>query len=133
MIEKTIDKSFHNIFELQLKNAGYKWFPDNWKKSIRGFQKRFDDEKGTKYFITGYHYNLKKQGIDSAPGDDRYSFDCQFTINKDGKSQTIDVQFSGDFLRNDYDRAVTTLKDAEDFYEKLWKDMECEYYELKDY
>ena len=38
-----LDISFNNEFEIQLKKEGYKWFKDNWKKSIRGFQKKFSD------------------------------------------------------------------------------------------
>src|SRR5690606_21186391 len=125
-----LDTSYSNEFELQLKEAGYKWFKDNWKNSLRAFQKKFTDEKGTKYFITGYHWNFGKQlnrtGIEDR---DQYSFDVQFNIDKKGKYQTIDIIYSGDFLPNEY-RPVTTLKEVEDFYEKIWKDMNADYYEL---
>ena len=43
-----IDKSFNNEFEKQLEAAGYRWFRDMWKSSIRGFQKKFTDESGVK-------------------------------------------------------------------------------------
>lgn len=146
--EENIDLSYNNEFELQLKEAGYKWFKDNWKNSIRGFQKRFTDEKGTKYFITGYHYNHKKQlNRYDLEDKDSYSFDVQFQINKYkdfytdengnkqpiyGKSQTIDLHFSADFLPNKW-RPVTTLKEVEEFYEKAWVDMNADYYELNNY
>lgn len=44
-----IDKNYNNEFELQIKELGYTWFKDNWKNSLRGFQKKFTDEKGIKY------------------------------------------------------------------------------------
>ena len=143
-----IDKGYYNEFELQLKEAGYRWFKDNWKNSIRGFQKKFTDKKGTKYFITGYHYNHKKQlNRHELEDKDDYMFDVQFSINKYdefkeddlngkqpiyGKSQTVDLTFSADFLPNKW-RPVTTLKEVEEFYEKAWKDMKADYYELNEY
>ena len=128
--QKELDISFNNEFELQLKEAGYRWFQDNWKKSLRGFQKRFRDEKGIKYFITGYHWNFGLE-YNNAPKEDKYSFDCQFNIDdvEGGKCQTIDVHFSADMLPNEY-RPVTTLKEVEEFYEKFFNTMGCSYYEL---
>lgn len=134
-IKKELDVSFNNEFEKQLEEAGYKWFQDNWKDSIRGFQKRFRDEKGTRYFITGYHWNFEKTHPEwanqAALKGDRYGFDCQFNIDdKDGgKCQTIDVRFSADMLPNEW-RSVTTLKEVEEFYEKFFTAMNCSYYEL---
>ena len=46
-----LDKTIYNEFEQSLIDAGYHFFTDNWKHSIRGIQKRFEDKKGTKYFI----------------------------------------------------------------------------------
>ena len=147
--EENIDVGYNNEFELQLKKAGYKWFKDYWKNSIRGFQKRFTDEKGTKYFITGYHWNFHKQFPErhDIENEDKYSFDVQFSINQyngfntdenehkqpiSSKYQTVDIRFSANFLPNKW-RPVTTLKEVEEFYEKAWKDMNADYYELNEY
>ena len=127
-----IKTTYDNEFEKQLEAAGYKWFEDNWKNSLRGFQKRFRDERGTKYFITGYHWNFGLVYPDRADDRDQYSFDVQFIIDKGGKSQTIDLTYSADMLPNKW-RPVTTLKEVEEFYEKAWKDFGAEYYELKEY
>ena len=127
-----IKTTFDNEFEKQLEAAGYKWFEDNWKNSLRGFQKRFRDERGTKYFITGYHWNFGLVYPDRADDRDQYSFDVQFIVDRGGKSQTIDLNYSADFLPNKW-RPVTTLKEVEEFYEKAWKDFGAEYYELKEY
>jgi hypothetical protein len=137
-----LDKSINNEFEQTLIDNGYKFFRDNWKNAIRGIQKRFDDERGTKYFITGYHYNWAKQfpeREDLAKEDtDRYTFHVQFRYDKYrgnneeteyGKDQTIDVSFSGDFLPNKY-RPITSLKEMEDFFEKMFVDFKFDYYEL---
>ena len=137
-----INISFNNEFELQLEKAGYKWFKDNWKHSLRGFQKRFNDEKGIKYFITGYHYNHSEQlNRPDLKTKDSYTFDVQFILDDtrfegkervNGKSQCIDIQFSADFLPNEY-RPVTSLQEVEEFYEKTWDNLGQPYYELKDY
>jgi len=127
-----IKTTYDNEFEKQLEAAGYKWVEDSWRKSRRGFQKRFRDERGTKYFITGYHWNFGKAYPDRAEDRDEYSFDGQFTIERGGKSQTIDLRYGADFLPNKW-RPGTTLKDVEEFYEKAWKDWGADYYELNEY
>lgn len=127
-----IKTTYDNEFEKQLEAAGYKWFEDTWKNSLRGFQKRFRDDNGTKYFITGYHWNFGLVYPDRADDRDQYSFDVQFTVDKGGKSQTIDLRYSADMLPNEW-RPVTTLKEVEEFYEKAWKDFGAEYYELNEY
>jgi hypothetical protein len=127
-----IKTTYDNKFEKQLEAAGYKWFEDHWKNSLRGFQKRFRDDKGTKYFITGYHWNFGVTYPDRAENRDEYTFDVQFTIDKGGKSQTIDLKFGADFLPNDY-RPVSTLEEVEQFYENAWLQMGAEYYELNEY
>ena len=127
-----IKTTYDNEFEKQLEAAGYKWFEDGWKNSLRGFQKRFTDEKGTKYFITGYHWNFGLQFPGRADVRDTYSFDVQFVIKRDGKEMTIDLKYNADHLPNPY-REVVSLKEVEEFYEKAWKDMGAEYYELDNY
>lgn len=128
----TIKTTYDNEFEKQLEEAGYHWFKDHWKNSLRGFQKRFRDDLGTKYFITGYHWNFGLLYPDRAEDRDEYSFDVQFTVDRGGKSQTIDLKYSADMLPNQW-RAVTTLKEVEQFYEKAFNDFGADYYELNEY
>lgn len=118
-----------NEFEKELINNGYRFFKDSFKNSLRGIQKRFKDEKGTKYFITAYHYNLREQGFETAHDKDSYSFTSQLRINEDSKDQTIDVTFNADFIPNEY-RELTTLKEVEDFFENMFKNINADYYEL---
>lgn len=125
----SIDKRFNNEFEKQLEKAGYKWFHDNWKSSLRGFQKRITDEKGTKYFITGYHYNFSKsypeRNLDNI---DSYIFHGKFVIKKDGKEFIVNVEFRFDFVDNLWCNIII-LQDVEEFFEKTWNYMGAEYYE----
>ena len=130
---ETIKTTFDNEFEKQLEEAGYHWFKDHWKNSLRGFQKRFRDDLGTKYFITGYHWNFGVNYPDRAEYRDQYSFDVQFTIGKGGKSQTINLDFSAEFLPNQWNNPISTLKEVEQFYEKAFNDFGADYYELNEY
>jgi hypothetical protein len=136
--KEELDTSVNNEFEKKLVENGYKFFKDNWKGSIRGFQKKITDKFGIKYFITGYHWNFGKT-YNNAEDRDSYSFDVQFNldqyrgVDKDGesicgKSKTIDIRFSADFLPNQW-RPVTDLSEVEEFYEKCWNDMMADYYE----
>jgi len=128
-----VDKTINNEFEQSLIDAGYNFFQDNWKNSIRGFQKKFTDDAGIKYFITGYHYNHSKQLNRPDIRDfDSYCFDVQFTLNQytgTKQHQIINIEFSADFLSNEW-RPITTLKEVENFYEKTCLDMKADYYEL---
>ena len=57
----SVDKTIYNSFEQELIDNEYNIFKDYLKNSIRGFQKKFTDKNGIKYFITIYHYNFNKQ------------------------------------------------------------------------
>lgn len=128
--KKQVGSSVNNDFEKSLIDNGYKFFQDNWKNSIRGFQKKITDEYGIKYFITGYHYNHRKQLSRPDLEDiDSYCFDVQFRLDKQGKDFCVDLRFSGDFLPNKW-RPVATLQDVEIFYENAWSDMMADYYEF---
>lgn len=124
-----MDKEIRNSFEQELANNGYNIFKSSYRNAIKGFQKRVKDEKGTKYFIDVWHYNHAEQlGRDDLPKEDTYTADSQFRFGKEGKDSTCDIQFTGDFLPNEY-REVTTLKDIEDFFETFFRKMKPDYYE----
>ena len=126
----SVDKTIYNSFEQELIDKGYKIFQDEWKSSIRGFQKNFTDKIGTKYFINCYHYNYAKTHPEwaNAPKEDKYSFDVQFRIDEEGKDATIDVTYGADMLPNKY-RPITTLKEVEDFFEKFFVTFNADYYD----
>lgn len=116
-----MDKEIRNSFEQEMIDNGYRIFKSNFKSAIRGFQKRFDDKKGQKYFITIWHYNLAEQlQRDDVPKRDSYTADTQFRFEKDGKDETCNVEFWGN---------SATLKDIEIFFESFWKKMKPDYYE----
>ena len=119
----------NNAFEQELIDNGYKPFKSNLNSSIRGFQKRFDNEIGKKYFITIWHYNHAKQlNRPDLLKQDSYTSDVQFRFDKDGKDSTCNIEYWGDMLPNDY-RPVTTLKDIESFFEDFFNKFKPEYYE----
>ena len=119
-----------NAFEQEMIDNGYKVFKSEYNNSLRGFQKRFDDEQGKKYFITIWHYNHAEQlnCPDLTIKGDSYTADSQFRFDKNGKDATCNVEFWGDFTPNEY-RPVTTLQVVEDFFEEFWTKMKPDYYE----
>lgn len=118
-----------NKFEEELIGNGYNFFKDTFKNSIKGIQKRFTDENGTKYFITGYHYNFSKDFPERDFDDyDRYAFTVQFSYEGESKSKTVDISYSADFVENKW-RPLTTLKEVEDYFENIWVITKAEYYE----
>jgi len=120
-----------NEFEEELVNNGYKFFKDLWKKSIKGIQKRFTDKNGTKYFITGYHYNFSKDFPErDFENYDRYNFTVQFIYEEETKSKTVDISYAADFVDNPW-RPLTSLKEVEDYFENIWVMTKAEYYERK--
>ena len=118
-----------NNFEEQLLERGYTFFKDHLKDSIKGIQKRFTDDLGTKYFITGYHYNHAKQlERDDILSKDSYTFTAQFRMDKSDKDKTIDINFSAEFLPNKY-KEISTIEEVEEFFEYMWKSCKANYYE----
>ncbi len=106
----------------QLLEAGYEQFRVHHKEFSKvGYQKRFDDERGKKYFITIYEYD-NKWLIDRGITRSEFSYepDCQFKSNG--------VTFYVKMLCDD----SKTVQDIEEFYERLWVSMGCDYYEFWD-
>lgn len=124
-------KQINNPFEQEMIDSGFIIHKANdIFRAIRIFQKRITDEKGTKYFITCYHYNHAKQlNRADIQQEDSYQFDSQFRFDKNGKDYTVNVKFWGDNLPNQW-RPPTTLKETEEFFEKFFIEMKPDYYEL---
>jgi len=124
-----MDTTIRNNFEQEMIDKGYKIFKSSFNNSLRGFQKKFTDKKGVKYFITIWHYNHSEQlGLENLPKGDSYTADTQFRFDNEGKDNTCNIEYWGDVLPNEW-RPVTTLKDIEDFFETFWKKMKPDYYE----
>lgn len=124
-----MDTTIRNNFEQEMIDKEYKIFKSSFNNSLRGFQKKFTDKKGKKYFITIWHYNHSEQlGLENLPKGDSYTADTQFRFDNGGKDNTCNIKYWGDVLPNEW-RPVTTLKDIEDFFETFWKKMKPDYYE----
>ena len=128
-----VDKTIYNEFEQLMIDSGYRFFKDHWKDSVRGIQKRFEDDKGTKYFITAYHYNFSKQFPERKDIQDKdsYSFTAQFHLDGLGKSQCINIEYSAQFFPNEYWQ-TTSLEEVETFFEKMFVDSGADYYSTYD-
>ncbi len=103
----------------QLLEAGYKQFRVHHKEFCKvGYQKRFDDERGKKYFITIYEYDHRDLiAMGHTCPEFSYGPDCQF--------ETYGTTFDVKMLCDD----SKTVQDVEAFYERLWASMGCDYYE----
>ncbi len=130
-MEETVDKTIYNSFEQELIDNGYKIFKSGFSYSIRGFQKRFDDEIGQKYFITIWHWNHGKQHPEwkDAPNRDSYQFTTQLRLNKRVKELTVDIDVAAKVLPDEYDGEISTLSEIEELFDKTWNDMGKPYYE----
>lgn len=117
-----------NSFEQEMVDKGYKIFKSGWNNSLRGFQKRFDDEYGKKYFITIWHYNHGEQsGREDIKPRDTYTADTQFTFNK--FDTTCNIEYWGEVLPNEYRKNIS-LSHIESFFEDFWNKMKPDYYEI---
>ena len=102
------------ITKEQLIAAGYKPFMQrNIKEYTESFyQKRFDDGKGKKYFITIAEYDHRD--YPQVPYDFSYEPDVQFV--------THGVTFNTTML------SPESVEQMEEFFEKMWFNLDCDYY-----
>lgn len=106
------------ITKEELISAGYRAFTQrNYKEFTNSFwQKCFRDSKGRKYYITIAEYdNTKFPEIAKISGDYSYSPDCQFISSG--------VTFNVEMLQPE------SAQQMEDFFDKLWYNLGCDYYE----
>lgn len=105
-------------------NLGYKKYDKSQFDSditIYNFQKRFDDEKGKKYFIDVHKVSNEWFPV-SEKNKDRYvpysyTYSCQ--LYKKGIHAAVNMEFLSDW----------TVAQVEDFVEKLFQNGELDYYE----
>lgn len=115
-----MDKTIRNSFEHGLIDNGYKIFKDSLRNSIRGFQKRYDDEHGKKYFINFYHYNHGEQIGGYAPFEDTYYAEVQFEYD----NHIMNIGIGGNFTESEI-----TLPEVEKKIEDLFLFTNANYYE----
>ncbi len=108
-------------------NLGYKKYDKSQFDSditIYNFQKRFDDEKGKKYFIDVHKVSNEWFSV-SEKNKERYvpysyTYSCQ--LYKKGAHVPVNMEFFSDW----------TIDQVEEFVEKLFQNGELDYYEKFD-
>jgi len=101
-------------------NAGYKKYIDQFSKAKYGnwyqgsYQRRFQDEIGTRYFITICHGIMP--AMNGKPEREFFTAENQFSKNE--KPFNIEKLYHGE-----------SLKEIEDFFADLWRNMLLDYYE----
>lgn len=113
----------------EMLDAGYKEFSPNplfGGHASKAYQKKYLNNTGIKYFITCYEYNWTD--IDHyRPYHKSWSFHGQFELT-DGRTFNFET-VSWFFYKTEWGHKVSTLKDVEDFFEKMWVTLECVPYE----
>ena len=101
--------------------ASYKPFKQrNVKEFTNNFyQKRFDDEKGKRYFITIAEYDNSKYKVSHPMLPD-------FSYSPDGQFRSNGITFNVEMLTPEF------VEQMEAFFERMWVDMKCDYYERWD-
>ena len=115
---------------------GYKKFTSNFKPlAAFGLQKRFDDDNGKRYFITIWVYDHEDEYHKRFMGlpqwqqhFSRYGFQPDVQFERDNIPFDVTLHFS-----NSEQWGVTSIEYVEKFYEKMWRDMACDYYETWEY
>lgn len=110
-----------SITQESLLAAGYKRFTQSnlWQFTNVGWQKRFDDAKGKKYFITIAEYD-NSQYPDLYELRGRYSFQPETQFEANGV--TFDVQM----------HSPKSIEEMQAFFENMWYSLGCDYYEIFD-
>lgn len=94
---------------IELEENGFKTFPCKHYKPYadRGFQKRYTDTKGIKYFIEIYKYSFEN----------RTSYSPEVYLHTPKSDILVEI------------REGLSIKELEDFVENLWVILKCSYYE----
>lgn len=102
---------------------GYKQYertPFDSPSVVCRFQKRFDDEKGKKYFIDAVKWGEFRHPHTGQVFPASYEYECQ--LYKGGSHDAFDVNFLSSW----------TIEEVEAFVEKIFRTCRCDYYELWD-
>lgn len=99
---------------------GYKEFkpsPLTNENIVKAFQKRFDDDKGKKYFITIYKWDWCRFHREDMPD---YSYELETQLYKKDSHCPLNLTFFGGW----------TVDDVENHLEETWNSDIYDYYEL---
>jgi hypothetical protein len=109
------------ISERLLKKAGYREYEGNGDYGDKLFQKKFTDERGTKYFIEVKYCFFTQNGSQLRFWD----FSMQLTLEKGAvKFETVQ------WFNQDGVYSGRTIQEAEAYFEWLWIQHGKPYYEL---
>ena len=119
----------HEAIVEEMKAAGFREFKPNKvanSHATNAYQKRYEDKRGTKYFITCYEYDWTMFPDHGRPYPKSWEFDGQFEL-RDGR--TFNFQTVGwFFFPTEWGHKVCTLEDVENFFENMWKNLSCKHY-----
>jgi hypothetical protein len=102
-------------FIQKLLDAGYKEHL-SWRDNCRFFQKGINDNKGKKYSIESYYYNIHNH------------IGCTFKIQTETDKGTVELETVQWF--NDCDNSTNvTIEEVEELFEKFWLFCGSNYYE----
>lgn len=93
---------------IELEETGFKPFPCKYHKQYadRGFQKKYTDDIGIKYFIEVYEYSFEK----------RKSYSPEVYLHTPKSDILVEI------------RDGLSIKELEAFVENLWISLKCSYY-----
>lgn len=113
-----LNKEINVITQEQLKLAGYKPFTQNGLSAYTNsyWQKRFVDEKGKKYFITIAEY-------DNSSYKELFELRGKYSFQPEAQFESHGVTFNIQML------SPESIEEMEAFFEKMWYNMNCNYYE----
>lgn len=117
----------------EMLSSGFREFKPNGlhkPSAIKGFQKKYKDEKGIKYYITCHEYDWNGFPDHGRPYHKSWMFDGQFTL-VDGKTFNFET-VGWFFFPTEWGHKICTLKDVESFFEEMWQCMNCVHYELNE-
>ena len=104
--KEILDRGYHRYERTQF---------DDWYVECQ-FQKRFDDEKGKKYFITINKWDWTSFHRNDMPN---YSYELETQIYKKDTHEPIDMTFF----------AGWNVDEVEEYMEKIWSPELFDYYE----
>lgn len=113
------------IDEASLVKAGYRPFRDK-SAFLKGdgcealWQKRVDDDCGTRYFVNVYEWRLDRVVPDYKGRSPSFSSEVQFSR---GEEAVVDIRYHG--------QENQTIENIESFFAKAWADMGFDHHELR--
>lgn len=116
----------------EMVQAGFREFKPNGvfkPRASKAFQKKYTDEGGIKYFITCYEHDWSNIPDHRRPYPKSWEFDGQFEL-EDGRTFNFET-VGWFFFPTQWGHKVCTLNDVEEFFEKMWRNMNCVHYEKK--